>query len=51
MDQWQVEHIIKNLPQLISLTDFNSDLKAELLANNVLSQAELENMVSRSRIT
>ncbi len=45
MEEWQSEHITKNLSQLITLTNFDSNIKAELLENQILSQTDVEKLV------
>lgn len=46
MEDWQVEHITKNLNKLIDLTTLNGPVKAELLTQNVLCKADVEQLVS-----
>ncbi len=45
MEEWQRKHITQNLPELILVTEFNVVVKAGLLANNILSRTDLEQLV------
>lgn len=46
MEEWQKSYITENLPELIRLTEFNTSVKDELLAKNIVSQDDLEELVS-----
>ncbi len=45
MEDWQRQHITQNLPELIAVTEFNVVVKAKLVARNVLSQPDVEELV------
>lgn len=45
MEDWQKNHIIKNLPKLMYVTEFNCNVQTELLANNVIGKADVEHLV------
>ncbi len=45
MEDWQRQHITQNLPELITVTEFNVVVKAKLVASNVLSQPDVEELV------
>lgn len=46
MEDWQRDHITKNLSQLVSLTDFNDTVKVALLSKDILTDAEVDLLVS-----
>ncbi len=46
MEEWQKKYITHNLPDLILVTEFNVAVKAKLLANNILSHADVEKLVN-----
>ncbi len=46
MEDWQKTHITKNLPELIYVTKFDWAVKAELLAENIIHQADVKKVVS-----
>lgn len=45
MEKWQQETIIRSLPELIRLTKFNVVVKAKLLADQVLTPNDVEELV------
>lgn len=45
MENWQITHINKNLPDLIKLTKCTTTLKAHLKAKNVISDEEEQRLV------
>lgn len=45
MEEWQKQTIIQNLPKVVQFTIFNGRVKAELIANNILTQTDVENLV------
>lgn len=46
MENWQVDHITKNLVELLENTDVNILLLCELKAADVLSDTDIDNIVS-----
>lgn len=48
MEEWQRQHITRNLPKLISLTEFNCKVNAELLANKILCEIDIDILVNHS---
>ncbi len=47
MEDWQITHINKNLSELISATKFDWAVKAELLAENIIHQADIKKLVNK----
>ncbi len=45
MEDWQQKHITQHLTKLINSTEFNSIVKAELLAKNILTQNDIDDLV------
>lgn len=45
MENWQKQTIIQNLPELIRMTLFNVVVKAELVANHILTPTDVEDLV------
>ncbi len=46
MEEWQRKHITDNLTVLIFLTKFTSAVKAAFEANGIVSQADIDSLVS-----
>ncbi len=51
MENWQKEHITKNLADLASKTYFNGDVQADLLSENILERRDVEELVSTKSIS
>ncbi len=48
MEDWQKSHITQNLPNLIRSTRFNVLVKAELLAQNILDEIDVDDLVTKN---
>ncbi len=45
MENWQMEYIKENLPTLAALTDANTQILTFLLAEDVLSEIDVDKLV------
>lgn len=45
MENWQIKYVKENLPELVRATKFNVVVKAELVASNILTRTDVEDLV------